>query len=643
MTLHNAVPVMPAAAVASSLSLSSSGGFFALPTPINIYESDSDIESGHVDDDDDDHRNSEQLGDNDAMSVSDNGSVFGAFVTPLALRRISTSSSRSRSDHDGRYLPSRDGGRQQPTPTVVEYSFYDLQDDGALRAGGRVALSGRKSVGLLLNYAGIGVMYGALPSTLLPFLKYYLNMESYQVQAAGAVVNFAWSLKTFGGMLSDSVPLGGYRRKPYMVLGWSLCLGALFTLSSLALPAPYFEPGTRTSTRLVHNAAAPNRGWLYVLLLALATLGYFFANVAADGLVVELAQREPIRTRGETQTLVYATRSLCMVAADLFVGTTLNSEPYGGDFSWSLEFNDVVCILALTAVVPLLGSVFLLHEDRVSAVDTLPLSVRGREMWRLAQSQAVWQVLAFELVASFCLSFSSAAGLAVETSWAKVEPFQKAIASVGTGLVYTGALYATQRYLLQRSWVRLFCVATLWIVGVKFVYIGCTVFDVVRNQYFWLYMQALVAPASALRFLLFSFPIVEIAEKGFEGTTYGLVVTFHNMAIPLGVSAYKSVDSYFPITDDRVHADSTDVRWAVFYTYVIAWSVQLASIGALFLLPRQRLELQHLRFYGGRNRAAGAAVLATLALVLLYAATTNVLSLFASTQCLRIAGGRGCS
>lgn len=522
-----------------------------------------------------------------------------------------------------------------------EYSFYDLQNDGALRSGGKVTLFGRRTFGLLLNYAGIGMMYGALPSTMLPFLKYYLNMESYQVQAASAVVNIAWSFKTFGGIVSDSFPIFGYRRKPYMVLGWALCFGALLLLSTISLPEPYYAPGTRMTARVKLNVDAPHRGWMYVITMALATFGYFFANVAADGMVVELAQREPMASRGETQTFAYAMRSLFMIVADLFIGMAMNSERYGGDFSWSMDFDKVMLVLAFFVLAPLLGSIFLLHEEKLTHIG-LTFRARCREMWRIAQSRAVWQVLAFELMAAFCLSFSSAAGVSVETNWAQVQPFQKSLASLVTGLIYTAALYVTKVYLLQVSWVHMYCVSTIWIVGVKLVYVGCTVFDVVREQHFWLYMQAFVSPASALRFLLFSFPIIEIAEKGFEGTTYGLVVTFHNMAIPLGVSAYKSIDSYFDISDDRIHADSPEVRWTVFYTYLLAWGVQLASMGAIFLLPRQRLEIQHLRFYGGQSRAAGVVVIVTLALVLMYSATTNVLSLFKSTQCLRIAGGRGC-
>ncbi|KAJ0412730.1 hypothetical protein ATCC90586_002360 [Pythium insidiosum] len=519
----------------------------------------------------------------------------------------------------------------------LQYGLYDLETDGALRSGGKPNLFTRETIGLLLNYAGIGIMYGALPATILPFFKYYLAMQSYQVQATRAVVNTAWGFKTFGGFVSDSFPIFGYRRKSYMVLGWLFCAVCLVTLGLLPMPQSFYYPGTRT----VRNPDAPNAGWMYALTMAGASFGYFFANVASDGMVVEFSQREPMQNRGETQTMIYATRSFFMIVADVFIGTAFNDKSFGGSFEWSLDFNIVMLVLAIAAIFPLVGSIFLLHEDR--SYERLSFRVRCREIWRIAQTRAVWQVLIFELIASFCLSFTSSAGVSVATNWARVEPFQKSVASVVTGLIYTASLYITKIYLLQVSWVRSFCVCTIFIVAVRIVYIGATIFDIVRDPYFWLYMQTLVQPASALRFLLFTFPITEIAEVGYEGTTFGLVTTFHNMAIPLGVSAYKSINAYFDITDDKVHEDSAEIRWSVFYTYVIAWCVQLFSMVSLLLLPRQRLETQQLRHYGRQSRTAGAIVLLLLLLVLVYSTTTNALSLFKETACLRIAGGSGCN
>lgn len=517
-----------------------------------------------------------------------------------------------------------------------QYGFYDLETDGALRGGGKLKLMTRCHFGLLLNYAGIGLMYGALPSTILPLMKYYLQMESYQVQAASSIVNTAWSFKTFGGILSDSFPIFGYRRKSYMVIGWVICAACLLSIGLIPMPEPYFFPKSTT----VKNENAKHHGWMYALTMAGATFGYFFVNVASDGMVVEIAQREPMHTRGETQTLIYATRSMFMTVANIFIGTAFNDAKYGGTFSWSLEYNIVMRILACCAVIPLLGSIFLLHEDK--SYHRMSFHLRCSEMWRIAQTRAVWQVLAFELIAAFCLSFGSSASASVATIWAKVEPFHRGIANLVTGVIYTGSLYITKVYLLQISWVKAFCVTTVWIVFIRLIFIGSTIFDIVRNQFFWFYMQSFIQPASAVRFLLFTFPITEIAEVGYEGTTFGLVTTFHNMAIPLGVSASKSVGSYFNINDKRVRADDLDIRWTVFYTYLIAWTVQCASMLSLFLLPRQRLEIQQVRHYGGHSRVAGFCVLLCLAFILLYSTITNAMSLFKSTSCYRVAGGNGC-
>ncbi|KAG2521588.1 hypothetical protein BBO99_00004356 [Phytophthora kernoviae] len=433
-----------------------------------------------------------------------------------------------------------------PDPYVMgerrEYGFYGLEHDGALRPGGQVPLLSRRTFGLLLNYVGIGAMYGGINSALVPFLSGYLQLKPYQVRAAGTVINTAWTFKVFGGFLTDSVQICGYRRKPYLLTGWVLCFGSLLFLGTTG----------------VNETGGTDEAWRYMLFMTLATVGYFLANVAADALVVEIAQRESLSTRGHTQ------------------------------------------------------------------------------------SRAMWQLLMFELMASFCLTIDSNASSGIEANWVDVEKWPKTIATVVWGLAYIAGLFVTHRFLLRQSWGHLFCVATVWTVGVDVVTVACTVFEVLRNQYFWLYMQILAAPAVALRFLILLFPIVELAPRGLEGTTYGLVITCRNLAIPLGVTAYKAIDSYFSISDKNINADSDPTRLQVTYTYLIAWALQLLSLAFIGLLPHQKLEVQQLRYYGGYSTSAGWLVVVTLLSVLIYTTTANILSLFESTACLRVAGGTGC-
>ncbi|KAL4105514.1 hypothetical protein PRIC1_003576 [Phytophthora ramorum] len=533
-----------------------------------------------------------------------------------------------------------------------EFGFYGLEQDGALRPGGKVQLLTRRTAGLLLNYAGIGALYGGLNSAIAPFLSNYLQLQQFQVRAASTVINTAWNFKAFGGLLTDSVKIGGYRRKPYLILGWLLCCVSLLYLGTSEMP----------------RAGDTDAAWRYVLFMTLGTVGYFLANVAADAIVVEIAQREPLPTRGHTQVSIYAVRMLGLIAMDLFVASSLNGSAYGGNFSWSLSVNHVMLVLAACAVVPLVGSIWFLYEDPTPQTvpifsfagavscpvgprqqpDTAPLDPpldfggRCQLIWRLIQSRAMWQLLMFELVASFCMTIDSSAAPAIEANWVDVDVWPKTIAIAVWCLAFTGGLLATKRFLLRGAWGHLFCIATFWIVGVDVVTVACTVFDVVRRRSFWLYMQMLAAPAAGLRFLLLLFPIVELAPRGIEGTTYGLVITFRNMAIPLGTTAYKTIDAYFSVSDDDVHLDSDSTRLQVAYTYLIAWSLQLLSLAFVGLLPRQKLEVQQLRYFGGYSTSGGWLVVITLFSVLSYVTTCNILSLFESTSCLRMAGGTGC-
>lgn len=56
---------------------------------------------------------------------------------------------------------------KSPDPSSLE--------GGALREGGTPILTSRDSIGLLFQYAAVGINYGLLPATIYPFLQQYLN------------------------------------------------------------------------------------------------------------------------------------------------------------------------------------------------------------------------------------------------------------------------------------------------------------------------------------------------------------------------------------------------------------------------------------------------------------------------------------
>ncbi|EQC36062.1 hypothetical protein SDRG_06797 [Saprolegnia diclina VS20] len=167
-------------------------------------------------------------------------------------------------------------------------------EDGALRAGGAPDYLSREVLGLLAQYVCVGLVYGCLPNILYPVFTGYYHMTGAQYNSAKTLVNIGWSLKAFIGMISDCVPIKGYRRKSWMMIGWTCCLCFLLVLSCMDLGEPYYpvdavglkDPIDRTAAdNATINYNAKDKGGVVAILFGLATISYLFADVPADALL----------------------------------------------------------------------------------------------------------------------------------------------------------------------------------------------------------------------------------------------------------------------------------------------------------------------------------------------------------------------
>ncbi|GLD94197.1 hypothetical protein PINS_up002808 [Pythium insidiosum] len=173
-------------------------------------------------------------------------------------------------------------------------------EGGALRPGGAPNVWSRECFGLLAQYGAIGLVYGTLPGTIYPFLAVYLNMEGTQTASARVLLSLPWSFKFLFGVLTDCFPIMGYRRRPYMLLGWTVCLTCLLAMACMKPGPPFWGKkhfadkyaglsdevldvmntnGTESST--IANFSARDQGGKFILLMMLAAFGYIQAAVAS--------------------------------------------------------------------------------------------------------------------------------------------------------------------------------------------------------------------------------------------------------------------------------------------------------------------------------------------------------------------------
>jgi MFS family permease len=85
---------------------------------------------------------------------------------------------------------------------------------------------------------GLGQTGGLIAQPLNYFLKQVYGWTPVQVTASLTVLNLPWIVKPVYGIVSDFVPLFGYRRKAYLILANAVAVAAFFGATRLTAPGP---------------------------------------------------------------------------------------------------------------------------------------------------------------------------------------------------------------------------------------------------------------------------------------------------------------------------------------------------------------------------------------------------------------------
>ncbi|ALJ68578.1 folate-biopterin transporter [Synechocystis sp. PCC 6803] len=183
------------------------------------------------------------------------------------------------------------------------------------------------------------------------FLKDELGLSP---AAMGALIGLGaapWILKPVLGLMSDTVPLFGYRRRSYL---W---LSGLMGSAGWLLFAAWVSSGTQAG-----------------LVLLFTSLSVAIGDVIVDSLVVERAQRESLAQVGSLQSLTWGAAA---------VGGIITAYASGA----LLEWFSTRTVFAITAIFPLLtvGAAFLISEVSTAEEEEKPQPK--------AQIKLVWQAV----------------------------------------------------------------------------------------------------------------------------------------------------------------------------------------------------------------------------------------------------------
>ncbi|CCI49187.1 unnamed protein product [Albugo candida] len=554
-------------------------------------------------------------------------------------------------DHDPVRSPSTskyDGDRTL-SKTPCSESDENLQDLGALRQGGIPSLWSRDYIGLVAQYAAVGLLFGTLPATVYPFFANYLNMQGTQLVSARVLLGLPWSFKFFYGVFSDCIPIFGYRRRPLMILGWLLCFLMLALMACMTVEKPYFP-----SRDIAHmksdlytedimasiNTDAPASGGKFILLMMLAAVGYVAADVAADSVVVELAQREPEKIRGRTQTTIYVVRTVFIIFSNILVGVFFNGEHYNGGFDFALTFPQLMLVLLALCVWVLPLTWFFIKE---SPHQGAKISCYLNDFWKILTLRPVYQVIAYKFFGGLLENYTVTCSDPIQTFWVKVTPQAEKVFTIAGQCVFALTLYLTGKYGLHWNWRSMQAYTLISVVALDAFTTFCTVWDVFRSQWLWLGVPIVEYLPQGIGFIVATYVVVELASEGNEAAIYGLLTTVSNLSAPFASTIAKKVDGNFDVDNDSIQNESFHVRKHVSIVYGIRYIVNLSALMWLPLLPRQKAEAQALKRQGESCKWMGAFTIGYLSVALIWSTVVNVLSIHPATTCLKFIGGKGCT
>jgi len=261
------------------------------------------------------------------------------------------------------------------------------------------------------------------------------------------------------------------------------------------------------------------------------------------------------------------------------------------------------------------------------------------------QSKAFVGVIMFAFGTHMMVTVATTAGPLVRSQWAEVKVLQQQLCGMLSTFALLVSVWFIKVYFLQASWRKIFYIACVASVVLDAVPVYLTVFNVVRNQYFFLGEEILSAlPMAAIK-LVSALLLIEMAEPGKEGLCTGLLGTIYNASTPFGTAISNQIFALFqPNLYDVANyvADTPAFRETVAWSYAVTYATTLAGFVLIRLIPSQKEEAQHRKKEWGSHPFYGIMVLVLPTICFLYAITVLVMANIPELACLKAIGGPGC-
>lgn len=565
----------------------------------------------------------------------------------MSLGRLDRAGSLLLSTEEGSQ-GARSSQRQSLVQSIVEAARLSL--DPAPGAVDKTAVWG-----LYCMYAIVGLIYGFVSNYInIPICQYVFGplgtvgrASVQQCNISVSLTQMPWNFKIFYGLLLDQLGFCWTRRRGWIIFGWTCSLVILACMSVLA-----------------QNLADEGNFAVYMMLLVVMCFFYIFADVAGDGMTIELSKLEPPETRGYIlttgQMVRFATTTLTNVLGILAMNGKYYYPPQReGDtndtiFSFELSFWQVHLVLVCMAL-PFWGFMVYLLQDPPQQVVLMhsPQDVI-KEMWKVMKTKVMFYLILFALGNMAIASLLNPAQNIIAFI-AAPSTLQNSVGTFAGNAMFLIGVFLFRRYFMTRNW-RMTFVWTAMILALNNCFQLMVIYNawgIGQDGWFYAFGSNILMVIQGIAQVLSSLAVVEISPAGYEASVYEFLTSIHNAGITLNSNLQNLfvpifhlngiAQAYFPTPSDPSPPQSefnADMARATYFTMIVNLA---GALTFCWFLPKQK---EQCRKWAEdpvwRRPVVGTVNVVLGGGVLLFSIVVSLLSAFPSTNCLKIAGGSGC-
>ena len=419
------------------------------------------------------------------------------------------------------------------------------------------------NVGILVSYFAIGVVSKLTQTPVQYYLIEYLDASATQYSVYNTLHRLPWSLKWCFGMLIDGVPIAGYRRKPWLVLGYSGFSMLNIYLFWIA------TPGINQTIFAVFGF----------------TCCYVLADVCTDTLTVERSFFESERKRGSIQSVGFIYRSFGKV-----LGSIMGTYLYDNGTNWSFDISQIFILNALVPSICMSAVVWPLVE-LASQNGVIPSTLEQlREVWRVLQLRAVWRPMSFIFLFSVMQVPNSA--------WSNFLVWGLGFSDLQLGyLTITSSLMGCLGYVsfklifFRTSWHRLYIGSSI----VSFVFSLMQMLLILRINVrlgipdisFAIGDSAMVELMESIHAMPAVIMFIQLCPHGAEGTTFALLTAAASLAGTVASDIGSALTSVWDVSNDTLEAGDFS---GVLKLTLLTTLLQILPVFLIGILPDTREE-----------------------------------------------------